>query len=195
MLRTILNWFGFGSAHDYHDHHGRHGQTHGQSHTHGVVDPTIATTARGIWAIKWSFIILAITAALQLVVVAVSGSVALLADTIHNVGDATTAIPLWIAFLLVRRKPTATFTYGYGRVEDIAGAVIVLIILMSALVAGYEALDRLIYPRVVEQLGWVIAAGFLGFVGNEAVAIFRIRVGREINSAAYRSPFFAIFEN
>jgi cation diffusion facilitator family transporter len=189
MLRNLLDWFGFGGSTQGHlrdDHdHGKgndHGKSH--SHTHGVVDPTITTTARGIWAVKWSFAILAITAALQVVVVAISGSVALLADTIHNIGDATTAIPLWIAFLLVRRKPTATFTYGYGRVEDIAGALIVLIILASALVAGYEAIDRLIHPRVVEQLGWVLGAGVVGFLGNEAVAVFRIRVGREINSAA-----------
>ncbi|TIP58219.1 cation transporter, partial [Mesorhizobium sp.] len=80
---------------------------------------------RGIWAIKWSFVILAITAAMQMVVVALSGSVALLADTVHNIGDATTAIPLWIAFLLARRKPSPTFTYGLGRVEDLAGIIIV----------------------------------------------------------------------
>jgi cation diffusion facilitator family transporter len=153
-------------------------------HVHGVVDPTIATTDRGIWAVKWSFVILALTAALQLVVVFMSGSVALFADTIHNVGDATTAIPLWIAFALARRKPTPTFTYGYGRVEDLAGAAIVLIILASALVAGYEAIDRLLHPQAIGQIGWVAAAGVIGFAGNEAVALFRIRVGREIDSAA-----------
>ena len=102
-------------------------------HTHGVVDPTIATTDRGIWAIKWSFLILAVTAVLQLVVVFVSDSVALLADTIHNIADAGTAIPLWVAFVLARRKPTQTFTYGYGRVEDFAGLAIVLIILFERL--------------------------------------------------------------
>ncbi|WP_435053819.1 cation diffusion facilitator family transporter, partial [Mesorhizobium australicum] len=121
-----------------------HGDASGHGHTHGVIDPTIATTDRGIWAIKWSFVILAITAALQLVVVFISGSVALLADTIHNVGDAVTAVPLWIAFVLARRKPSKTFTYGLGRVEDLAGIIIVLIILFSAIVAGYEAIDRLI---------------------------------------------------
>ena len=105
--------------HHDHDHGGPHG------HTHGVIDPTIATTARGIWAIKWSFVILAITALLQLVVVVASGSVALLADTIHNIGDATTAIPLWIAFVLARRKPTRLSPTVYGRVEDLAGIAIV----------------------------------------------------------------------
>jgi cation diffusion facilitator family transporter len=179
----ILDWFGFGRhGHDQGGHdHGGHGP-HG--HTHGVIDATIATTDRGIWAIKWSFVILAVTAGLQMLVVFLSGSVALLADAIHNIGDATTAIPLWIAFMLARRKPSPTFTYGLGRVEDLAGIVIVLIILFSAIVAGYEAIDRLINPRSISFLGWVAAAGLIGFVGNEAVAVFRIRVGREINSAA-----------
>src|SRR4029077_5384464 len=121
---------------------------------------------------------------LQMVVVFLSGSVALLADTIHNIGDATTAIPLWIAFMLARRKPSPTFTYGLGGVEDLAGIVIVLIILFSAIVAGYEAIDRLIHPQPITQLGWVVAAGIIGFLGNEAVAVFRIRVGREIQSTA-----------
>lgn len=179
IVAPILEWLGFGS-HAAH-HHGDHG-SHG--HTHGVIDATIATTDRGIWAIKWSFVILAITAALQMVVVALSGSVALLADTIHNIGDATTAIPLWIAFVLARRKPSRTFTYGLGRVEDLAGIIIVLIILFSAVVAAYQAIDRLINPQVVTHLGWLTAAGIVGFLGNEAVAVFRIRVGREINSAA-----------
>ncbi len=176
MIAKVLDWLGFGS-------HG-HGHDHDHGHSHGVMDPTIATTDRGIWAIKWSFLILAATAVLQLVVVYVSDSVALLADTIHNIADAGTAIPLWVAFALARRKPTPTFTYGYGRVEDFAGLAIVLIIFLSALVAGYEAIDRLIHPHPVVQLGWLAAAGLIGFLGNEAVAVFRIRVGREINSAA-----------
>jgi cation diffusion facilitator family transporter len=187
MRNKILDWFGFGSHH--HGHDGAHDDSGSQGpahhgHTHGVIDSTIATTARGIWAIKWSFVILAATATLQIAVVAISGSVALLADAIHNVADATTAIPLWIAFVLARRKPTRTFTYGLGRVEDLAGIVIVMIILFSALVAGYEALGRLIHPLPVTNLGWLAAAGIVGFLGNEAVAIFRIRVGREISSAA-----------
>jgi cation diffusion facilitator family transporter len=183
----VVDWFGLrshghaASGHD-HGHHDHGGGPHG--HTHGVIDATIATTERGIWAIKWSFVILAITAALQMVVVVLSGSVALLADTIHNIGDATTAIPLWIAFMLARRKPTKTFTYGLGRVEDLAGIIIVLIILFSAVVAGYQAIERLINPQVVTHLGWLTAAGIVGFLGNEVVAVFRIRVGREIDSAA-----------
>ncbi|ESW81351.1 cation transporter [Mesorhizobium sp. LSJC269B00] len=175
-----MDWFGFGS-HD-HDAHAHDDGSHG--HTHGVIDATIATTDRGIWAIKWSFVILAMTAALQMAVVLVSRSVALLADTIHNIGDATTAIPLWIAFMLARRKPSRTFSYGLGRVEDLAGIIIVLIILFSAIVAGYQAIERLVSPQAVTHLGWLTAAGIVGFLGNEAVAVFRIRIGREINSAA-----------
>ncbi|MEH7880193.1 cation diffusion facilitator family transporter [Rhizobium laguerreae] len=189
MFASIREWFGFGQGGQSHGHsHGSHGHSHGDAgghgHTHGVVDPSIASSERGIWAIKWSFVILAITAALQLVVVFSSGSVALLADTIHNIGDAATAIPLWIAFTLVRRKPTKTFNYGLGRVEDLAGMLIVLIILFSAIVAGYEAINRLMNPQPITQLLAVAVAGVIGFIGNEAVAVFRIRVGRQMNSAA-----------
>ena len=99
-------------------------------------------------------------------------------------GDATTAIPLWIAFGLAQRKPTPTFSYGYGRVEDIAGVLMVLVILISAIVTGFEAINRLLHPQLITQLLWVAIAGIVGFIGNEAVAVFRIRVGREINSAA-----------
>jgi cation diffusion facilitator family transporter len=187
MLRAALSWLGFAEAVDHghqhghdHDHHGGHG--HG--HTHGVIDPSIATTGRGIWVIKWSFVILAITSLMQLVIVALSGSVALLADTIHNIGDAGTAIPLWVAFALARRRPSPRFTYGYGRVEDLAGVIIVGIILFSAIVAGWQAVERLLEPQPIAFLGWVAAAGVVGFLGNEAVAVFRVRVGREIQSAA-----------
>jgi cation diffusion facilitator family transporter len=117
-------------------------------------------------------------------VVVLSGSVALLSDTIHNFGDAATAIPLWIAFALARLGASRRFTFGYGRVEDLAGVIVVLIILFSALVAGYQAVERLINPRPVELLGAVAVASLLGFLGNEAVAVFRIRVGRQIDSAA-----------
>jgi cation diffusion facilitator family transporter len=186
MLRAALSWLGFAEAIDHARGHG-HAHHHdglGHSHTHGVIDPTIATTARGIWAIKWSFVILAITSLMQLGIVALSGSVALLADTIHNMGDAATAIPLWIAFALARRRRGPRFTYGYGRVEDLAGVIIVGIILFSAIVAGWQAVDRLLNPRPIQFLGWVAAAGVIGFLGNEAVAVFRVRVGREIQSAA-----------
>jgi cation diffusion facilitator family transporter len=161
-----------------HEHKGPH------RHTHGVIDPTLAATERGIWALKWSFIGLFVTALFQVVVVYYSGSVALLADTIHNFGDAATAIPLWIAFVLARRKPSRQFTYGLGRVEDLAGITIVMVILLSAILAGYHSFQRLIHPQPVEYLWAVILASVIGFTGNEAVAVFRIRVGKEINSAA-----------
>jgi cation diffusion facilitator family transporter len=184
-IRTVLDWFGFGRQDQSgHSHAHDHGEDAGHGHSHGVIDATIATTTEGITAIKWSFLILAVTAIAQLVVVYFSGSVALLADTIHNIGDATTAIPLWIAFVLARRPATRVFNYGLGRVEDLAGIVIVLIILMSAIVAGYQAIDHLINPRPIAHLGWLIAAGIVGFVGNEIVAVLRIRTGRRINSAA-----------
>ena len=167
-----------------HEHAPGHEHAHGHAHAHGMVDPSIATNDRGLWAIKWSFVGLAATAVLQLVVVFLSGSVALLADTIHNFGDATTAIPLAIAFWLARRKPSERFTFGYGRVEDLAGITIVLTILASALVAGYESIQRLLHPQDVSHLWAVIGASIVGFLGNECVAVYRIRVRREISSAA-----------
>jgi cation diffusion facilitator family transporter len=166
-------------------HHARHhneGTAH--RHAHGTIDPTIVTTQRGIWAIKWSFVGLCATALIQGVMVWLSGSIALLADTIHNFGDAATAIPLWIAFLFARRNPSQRFTYGLGRAEDLAGVLIVGIILLSAIVAGYQAFSRLLNPQPIAHLGAVIAAAVLGFLGNEAVALFRIKVGTEIGSAA-----------
>src|SRR5438094_1845214 len=177
-----------GCSHDHqehdhdHDSHGHAGRGHG--HTHGVVDASITTSARGIWAIKWSFIGLFITAAIQIIVVYLSKSVGLLADTIHNFGDAATAIPLWVAFALARWKPSKRFTYGYGRVEDLAGVAIVLTIAFSAAVAGYETIRRFMHPQPVGYLWAVMAASIVGFIGNEAVAIFRIKVGKEIQSAA-----------
>jgi cation diffusion facilitator family transporter len=156
----------------------------GHSHTHGVTDPLILTTQRGIWAVKWSLFALMATALFQLVIVLFTGSVALLADTIHNFGDAATAVPLWIAFALARLKSSKRFTYGYGRVEDLAGVFIVLTILFSAVVAGQQSIERLLNPREVHFLGALAVASVVGFLGNEAVARFRIRVGREISSAA-----------
>lgn len=189
MFKKILGWFGFGElAHGHSHSHGGHGHSHGDGeghgHTHGVMDATIATTTRGIWAIKWSFVMLMATTVMQIVVVYFSGSVALLADTIHNFGDAATAIPLWVAFVLVRRKPTLRFTYGLGRVEDLAGVVIVGLILLSAIVAGWQSIERLLSPQPISHVWWVFAAGVIGFIGNEVVAMFRIKVGREIDSAA-----------
>jgi cation diffusion facilitator family transporter len=174
-----------GHGHDQHDHgHAGHGQHQGHGHDHGRIDPAIASTVRGLWAVKWSFIGLMATALFQSVVVVFSGSVALLADTIHNVGDAATAIPLGIAFMLARRPSTRRFSYGLGRVEDFAGLAIVITITASALVAAWQAISRFVNPEPVDVLWAVMLASVVGFVGNEAVAIFRIRVGKQIGSAA-----------
>src|SRR3989442_126961 len=167
------------------DAHGHdHGKGHGHTHAHGIVDPSIVSSDRGLWALKWSFVGLMVTAAIQTGVVLVSGSVALLADTIHNFADAATAIPLGVAFWLARRGATPRFTYGLGRVEDLAGLAIIVTILASALAATYAAIHRLLHPEPVALLWAVMVASVIGFIGNEAVAIFRIRVGRQIGSAA-----------
>jgi cation diffusion facilitator family transporter len=157
---------------------------HKHDHAHGAVDPALFTTERGMWAVKWSFFWLFVTAVFQIVVVVLSGSVALLADTIHNFGDAATAVPLWFAFRLAQYKPTRRFTYGYGRVEDLAGVAVVLTILFSAIVAGYQSFERFIHPQKIGYIWAVAFASIAGFLGNEAVALFRIRVGKEIGSAA-----------
>lgn len=167
-----------------HAHTGRHSHAGRHAHTHGAVDPSILTTERGIWAVKWSFVGLFITAIFQVFVVLISGSVALLADTIHNFGDAATAIPLWIAFVLGRRRPSVRFSYGLGRVEDLAGVLIVAMILASGVVALYESIDHFFHPQQVKFLWAVVVASLVGFAGNEAVAVFRIKVGEEIGSAA-----------
>ncbi len=162
--------------------HDRLSYAHGPAH--GAVDPAIFTTQRGVWAVKWSFGGLLATALFQVVLAFVTGSVALFADAIHNFGDAATSVPLWIAFRLAQRKPSKRFTYGYGRVEDLAGMAIVLTILFSAIFAGYESMDRLIHPKIVEHIAAVMVGAIMGFLGNEAVAQFRIKIGREIGSAA-----------
>ncbi|MGZ4914521.1 MAG: cation diffusion facilitator family transporter [Halobacteriota archaeon] len=157
---------------------------HKPGHISHVTPSSLLTSRRGIWALKWTFVGLMFTAVLQAILVYYTGSVALLADTIHNFGDALTAVPLWIAFRMSTWKPTARFTYGYGRVEDLAGIVIILVILLSAALAGYESITRLFHPQEVRLLSAVMVASLIGFTGNEAVAQFRIKVGKEINSAA-----------
>lgn len=153
-------------------------------HQHGTLDPALLTTERGIWAVKWSLVGLLVTASLQAVVVAFTSSVALLADTIHNFGDAATAVPLWVAFVMARKKPTARFNYGLGRLEDVAGIAILFVMLASAGLAVYESITRLLQPQEIHYLGVVAAASLIGFAGNEVVAMFRMRVGHEIGSAA-----------
>lgn len=194
-----------GHDHDHepdHDHDRGDGHGHGHSHPTGLkgflygifvphshdaadsIDDAMEANAEGVRALKISLVIMIDTTVVQAVIVAFSGSVALLADTIHNLSDALTAIPLWIAFALSRRAATRKYTYGFNRAEDLAGLFIVLMIALSSIVAAYEAIDRMINPRPMENIGWVIAAGIAGFLGNEAVAVYRIRVGRKIGSAA-----------
>jgi cation diffusion facilitator family transporter len=158
--------------------------THTHAHKHGIISPELFSTDRGLYAVKWSFAGLMVTALFQIIIYWISGSVALLADTIHNFGDAATAIPLGLAFILSRKKPNKSFTYGYGRAEDLAGLLIVILILFSAAVSAYESISRLFSPKPVEALLAVAAASVVGFIGNESVAKFRIKVGKEIGSAA-----------
>lgn len=181
LISAGLSYFGFDGSSEEHD---VHNHTSSHSHTHGHLDSSITTTQEGIRAVKWSFLVLLITAGLQFGIVLYSGSIALASDMIHNIADATTAFPLWVAFRLARLKPNARFHYGFGRVEDLAGVLIVLIILLSASLAAYEAIWRLVHPRILSHLGWIVVAGMTGFLGNEMVAIFRIRTGRKIKSAA-----------
>ena len=157
---------------------------HGHSHAEANVDAALESDARGIRALKISLVLLGGTALFQVIIVAISGSIALLADTIHNFGDALTAIPLWIAFSLGRRPASRRYTYGLGRAEDLAGVFIVAMIFLSAMVALYESINRLVHPQAITNLGWVAAAGLIGFLGNEAAALIRIRTGRAIGSAA-----------
>lgn len=182
--------------------HGEHDHARGDEHQHGLLarlagavvghshdpgdslDEALTGDARGIRALKLSLLALGTTAALQLGVVLVSGSVALLADTIHNFSDALTAVPLWIAFVLGSRAATRRYTFGYRRAEDLAGLVVLLVILGSAILAAWESIGRLIAPQPISNVPMVIAAGIIGFIGNEAVALYRIRVGRDIGSAA-----------
>jgi len=158
-----------------------------RSHSHDAadsVDSALEASAAGIRAVKISLVALGVTAFAQLIVVLVSGSAALLADTIHNFSDALTAVPLWIAFLVGRLPATRRYTYGYGRAEDLAGVFIVAMIALSAVLAGYESIRRLIDPQPITNVGIVLIAGLIGFAGNELVAVYRIRVGRRIGSGA-----------
>ncbi|MFJ9632654.1 cation diffusion facilitator family transporter [Streptomyces sp. NPDC101175] len=178
--------------HEHHHHHSPKGVRHRLTHlltphsheTADKLDSALESSARGMRALWVSLAVLGATAVAQAVVVVVSGSVALLGDTVHNAADALTAVPLGIAFVLGRRAATRRFTYGYGRAEDLAGIAIVLTIAASAAFAGWAAVDRLLDPRPVAHVTAVAGAALAGFVGNEWVARYRIRVGREIGSAA-----------
>jgi cation diffusion facilitator family transporter len=189
-------------THHGHQHEHSHDHDHGHHHHSGFkgwlmelfvphthdsadsIDDAMEASTEGIRALKISLFVLLGTTVLQFVVVLFSSSVALLADTIHNFSDALTAVPLWIAFILGRKAASRRYTFGFGRAEDLAGLFIVTVVALSAVVAGWQSVDRLIHPQPLQNLGWVMAAGLIGFAGNEAVAIYRIRVGRRIGSAA-----------
>ncbi|WP_125610387.1 cation diffusion facilitator family transporter [Specibacter cremeus] len=184
--------------HDHDHDHAGHSHTHHTGfkgklyelfapHTHDSadsIDDALEASTRGVRALKISLFLLLGTTVLQFLVVLISGSVALLADTIHNFSDALTAVPLWIAFVLGRRAATRRYTFGYGRAEDLAGLFIVAVVALSAVVAAWQSVDRFFHPQPLHNLWWVVAAGLIGFAGNEAVAVYRIRVGRQIGSAA-----------
>ena len=193
--------------HAHHDDHGHHdgGDSHDHDHgrglsrvTHAIselfgwhshdsadsVDPALEADGRGRRALWLSLGALLLTSAAQAEIFVLTGSVALLGDTLHNFADALTAVPLLIAFWLLRKPANDRYTYGYGRAEDVAGLCVVLAVLTSAVLAAYTAVDRLIHPEHVSHLGVLAAGGVIGFVGNELVARYRIKVGRQIGSAA-----------
>jgi cation diffusion facilitator family transporter len=185
-----------------HDHEAEHAHEDGHRHRSGplrnllevfaphshdagdTVDNELEASQKGIRALILSFGVLAVTAVLQMVVVLLSTSVALLGDMLHNFADALTAVPLAIAFTLGRRVATRRFTYGFGRAEDLAGLVVVALIAASSALAAFEAIRRLLHPQHVDHLWLVAVASLIGFAGNEVVAQYRMRVGREIGSAA-----------
>ena len=189
---------GHDHAHVDHDRHDRHDLEHRgglrgvigeifRPHSHDAadsIDSALESDERGVRAVKVSFVALLVTAAIQVVLVMVTGSVALLADTIHNFSDALTAIPLFIAFRLGRRPVNRRYTYGYRRAEDLAGLFVLAMIATSAVIAGYQAVERLFNPRDLDHLGVLFLAGVAGFAGNELVALYRIREGNAIGSAA-----------
>ncbi|MFJ1794893.1 cation diffusion facilitator family transporter [Kitasatospora griseola] len=191
-----------------HEHAHRHAHPHEHAHPHGRprrsglghrlahllrphshdaadrVDPALESSAEGLRALWVSLLVLGLTAAVQAVIAVLSGSVALLGDTVHNAADALTAVPLGVAFLLGRRAANRRFTYGYGRAEDLAGVAVVLAVAASSLVAGWTAVERLLHPQPVGHLWAVAGAAVAGCVGNEWVARHRIATGRRIGSAA-----------
>lgn len=154
-----------------HSHPHDHG--HGHGHSHGLVDPSILRSRAGLRAVAWSLGILGLTAAAQAVLFVLTDSVALLADLIHNVGDALTAVPLGIAFFL-----------RSVRGEKLAGFAVVFAIFVSACVALWQSVERLLHPEELSYLWVVAAAGALGFVGNEVAAQVRLRAGRRLSSPA-----------
>ncbi len=191
-------------AHSHHHHHddgGHHhhggkllvklaqalhlpGFTHDHSHADLAADRAFLDNRLAVRTVWIALLALGATTALQVVIYIASGSVALLADTVHNLGDALNSIPLLFAFYIARRAANRRYTYGYGRLEDIAGVFIVISIGFSAAYIIYESVQRLLNPLPLENLEWIALASLVGFVGNELVALMQIRVGRHIGSDA-----------
>jgi cation diffusion facilitator family transporter len=156
----------------------------GHEHTSLAADSAFTGTNEGIRTVWLALLALGITSVLQIGIVAFSGSVALLADTVHNIGDTLNSIPLLIAFYLARRAATRRYTYGFGRAEDVSGIFIVLSIAVSAGIVFWESFQKLLNPQPMQNIIWVGAAAVIGFIGNEAVALLQIRTGRKIGSDA-----------
>jgi cation diffusion facilitator family transporter len=159
-------------SHD-HDHEHGHHHDHGQGHTHGLVDPSIIRSREGVRAVTISFAVLLIASVVQLIIFVMSGSVALLTDVIHNAGDSLTAIPLGLAFWLKSKKG-----------EHLAGYIIVAVIFLSALIALYQAIDKIIHPHTPTHLLALLIAGLVGIIGNELAAVIRWRAGKRLDSPA-----------
>lgn len=172
--RGILGWLATVFHWHRHDHHANELAS----------DKAFVTNQEGIRTVWLALAALGITSVLQIIIVVLSGSVALFADTAHNIVDGLNSVPLLIAFYLARRTATRRYTYGYARAEDVAGIFIVLSIAVSAGVIFWESIQKLLHPEPLDNLGWVAAAAIIGFLGNEAVALLQIRTGRKIGSAA-----------
>lgn len=159
------------------------------SHDHGFlstpdsVQREEANRRRAIQAIVGSSLGLLVTSALELLVVAFSGSVALLSDALHNLGDVFTTVGVYFGFRASRKPPTPRFPYGFGRAEDLAGIVVVMAIWGSAVLAALESYNKLISGRGTSHLAWGMVAALIGIVGNRLVARYKLNVGREIKSA------------
>ncbi|MCB0211423.1 MAG: cation transporter, partial [Anaerolineae bacterium] len=197
--------------HDHHDDHDHHDHNHddhhdhdhssgplgwlaevfhigGHDHSHGaqklIADSAFADNDEGIRTVWIALILLGLTTVIQIVIYLIAGSVALLADTVHNLGDVLNSVPLLIAFYLARRPPNRRYTYGFHRAEDVAGVLIVLSIAFSAAYVFWESFQKLLDPEPITNLVAVAIAAIIGFAGNEAVATIQIRAGRKIGSAA-----------